>query len=97
MSNPISGRNLSDPMPGRPQDFIVRLDGLKLDEAARNRIAGAIQTAVMSELGRLDLGHPETILIHTPKEWLGRWLREIHSAKDLENTYHDVTTTLKVA
>jgi hypothetical protein len=84
-------------MPGRAQDFIVRLDGLKLDQASRDRIAGAIQTAVMSELGRLDLGGDGTILIHTPKEWLGRWLREVSSLRDLENTYKEMNQTLKVA
>ena len=72
---------MAEPMPGKPNDFIVRLDGMKLDDATRHRVASAIQSAVLGELGRLDLGGQtgvSTILVHTPKEWLGKWLREVH-------------------
>jgi hypothetical protein len=64
---------MSDPMPGRPNDFVVRLEGLKLDEAARNRIAGAIQAAVLKELGTIDLSgsNPANNLIHIPITWRG--------------------------
>lgn len=70
---------MSEPMPGKPNDFIVRLDGLPLDEAAKRRIAGAIQSAVLGELGKLDLAgkKPTNSLVHIPIEWRGLWLREV--------------------
>lgn len=70
---------MSEPMPGKPHDFMVRLDGLKLDEATSHRIAGAIQAAVMSELAKLDLsgGQPHGSVAYIPKDWLGIWLRQI--------------------
>jgi len=66
---------MSNPMPGKPADFIVRLDGLQLDEASRNRIAGAIQAAALAELGRLDLAGAKPGLAYIPLKWLGMWLR----------------------
>ena len=70
---------MSDPMPGKPNDFVVRLDGLRLDEAAKNRIAGAIQSAVVAELGLIDHGgnKPFSALAYIPLKWRGYWLREI--------------------
>lgn len=70
---------MSDPMPGKPNDFVVRLDGLKLDEASRSRIAGAIQAAVLAELGRLDLAgaQPNNGLAYIPIKWRGIWLRQM--------------------
>jgi hypothetical protein len=64
---------------GNSADFIVRLDGLRLDEAARSRIAGAVQAAVMAELGRLDFtaGKSTPALAYIPLKWRGIWLREI--------------------
>jgi hypothetical protein len=66
---------MSDPMPAKPNDFIVRLDGLQLDEASRNRIAGAIRAAALAELGRLDLAGAKPGLAYIPLKWLGIWLR----------------------
>ena len=40
-------------------DFVVRIDTAKLSDKQAAAIAGAIQMAVMSELGKLDLA-PET-------------------------------------
>ena len=70
---------MSEPMHGKPHDFMVRLDGLKLDEATSHRIAGAIQAVVISELGKLDLtgGQHHGSLAYIPKDWLGIWLRQI--------------------
>jgi hypothetical protein len=67
-------------MSAKPNDFIVRLDGLKLDEAARGRISAAIQSAVVAELGRLDLAglHSSNRLAYFPIRWPGLWLREIN-------------------
>jgi hypothetical protein len=60
-------------------DFVVRLDGLRLDDAARSRLAGAVQAAVMAELGKLDLtgGRPVPTLAYLPLKWRGIWLRDI--------------------
>src|SRR5262249_35571487 len=68
---------MSNPVEKNSADFIVRLDGLHLDEAARNRIAGAVQSAVMAELGNLDLtaGQPKPGLAYIPLKWRGIWLR----------------------
>lgn len=68
---------MSDPMPLKPHDFIVRLDGLPLDEPTRQRIAGAIQAAVLSELGKLDLAgaKPAAGLAYLPHRWWGIWYR----------------------
>ena len=86
MSTSMPGKSASDPMPAKTHDFIVRLDGLKIDEGARQRIAQALQSAALSELGRLDLhGRESTVVIHTPKEWLGRWLREVGHLEGLQD------------
>jgi hypothetical protein len=86
---------MSEPMPGKPNDFIVRLDGLPLDQAAKRRIAGAIQSAVLGELGKLDLAgnKPTNSLVHIPIEWLGLWLRD---ATNLREGLGDMGKTLGV-
>jgi hypothetical protein len=38
----------------KSHDFIVRLEGLQLSEQDQNRIAAAIQSVVMAELGKVD-------------------------------------------
>jgi hypothetical protein len=82
---------MSDPMPAKntSHDFIVRLDGLQLDETARSRIAGAVQGAVMSELGQLDLAARKRLggLAFIPHQWWwGFWLRETaHLPQDLKD------------
>jgi hypothetical protein len=82
MSNAMS--KPSDPMPGKSSDFVVRLDGLNLDDGARDRIASALQASVLAELGRLDLGHKTGGLAYFPrKEWLGIWLRSIADIKGI--------------
>jgi hypothetical protein len=75
---------MSDPMPGKPHDFVVRIEGLPLDEEAQRRIAGAIQGALLSELGRLDLAgtNPKPTLSYIPVQWLGIWLREARHLQD---------------
>lgn len=69
---------MSNPAEANSADFIVRLEGLHLDEAARNRVAGAVQAAVMAELGKLDLtaGRPKPAFAYLPLKWRGIWLRE---------------------
>ena len=41
-------------------DFVVRIDTAKLNEKQAEAIATAIQGAVLSQLGRLDLAHGPT-------------------------------------
>jgi hypothetical protein len=70
-------------MPGKPSDFVVRLDGLDLSESAKNHIAAALQASVVAELGRLDLAHKASGLAYFPrKEWLGLWLRSVVDIRD---------------
>ena len=85
---------MSTPMPGKPHDFVVRVEGLPLNEEAQRRIAGAIQGALLSELGRLDLASakPEPRFSYIPVQWLGIWLREARHLQDLR----DLTKNLGV-
>lgn len=64
-------------------DFIVKIDTARLTEKQAAAISGAIQGAVLHELGRLDLAPPRTpfTAITAHPEWLGLWLR---SLKDLQ-------------
>lgn len=59
-------------------DFIVRLDGLKLDEAAKARLAGRIQGAVLREIAGIDTGGDLYAFV-PHKEWIGLWVR-MHAA-----------------
>jgi hypothetical protein len=77
------GKFMSD---AKSNDFIVRLDGLHLDAAAHNRIAGAIQAAVVSELGRVDLSGikpPPPTFAYIPLKWRGIWLRDVEGLKNI--------------
>lgn len=77
-------------------DFVVRIDTAKLNEKQAAAIAGAIQVAVMSELGKLDLAPGAhggekalgsgvgSILFHP--EWRGYWLRDLKSLQDLKQS-----------
>jgi hypothetical protein len=79
-------------MPGKPSDFIIRVDGLNLDDSARARLAGVLQAAFMGELGRLDLAPRGGAVAYIPhKEWLGLWLRSIGQIKDLRGQDFDKT------
>jgi len=55
-------------------DFIVRLDGLKIDEATKARLAGRIQGAVLRELAGVDTGGDYHAFVPR-KEWYGLWVR----------------------
>jgi len=71
-------------------DFVVRIDTANLNEKQAAAIAGAIQGAVLSELGKLDLSHAAaaaagqspggSILFHP--EWRGLWLRSLKNLQD---------------
>src|SRR5262245_3112091 len=75
----------------RMSDFIVRIDTAKLSDKQAASIAAAIQGAVLSELGDLDLAHPTgthaaaagggtgSILFHP--EWRGIWIRNLADLK----------------
>jgi hypothetical protein len=56
-------------------EFVVNLDGIKLSAAQKSRINGAIQAAVLAELGGFDSGGDR--FAHLPwKEWYGLIMRE---------------------
>ena len=61
-------------------DFVVRIDTAKLNEKQAAAVAGAIQSAVLSALGNLDLAHapatPTGAITFHP-EWRGIWLRAL--------------------
>jgi len=72
-------------------DFVVRIDTAKLNEKQAAAIAGAIQGAVLSQLGKLDLAHGHgaspagsgafgSILFHP--EWRGLWLRDLRNLQE---------------
>lgn len=77
-------------------DFVVRIDTAKMNDKQLAAIAGAIQVAVMSELGKLDLAHAGhggekalgsgtgAILFHP--EWRGYWLRDLKNLQDPKQT-----------
>jgi hypothetical protein len=73
---------------GKPHDFIVRLEGLKLSAEHQNQIASAIQSAVMAELGKVDLAPRKTAntggnvvnLAMLPIKWRGILYRPAASA-----------------
>jgi hypothetical protein len=67
----------------KPNDFVVRLDGLSLDDGARQRIAAALQSAAVAELGRLDLNKGAAFAYIPRKEWYGLWLKAIAQAGGL--------------
>ena len=62
-------------------DFIVHVEGVKLDEAVRARLAGRIQAAVLKEIATIDTGGD--MLARIPhREWWGLWLRREAFAKE---------------
>ena len=70
-------------------DFVVRIDTAKLDARQAAAVSAAIQSAVISELGKLDLGHPAdgkatygAITFHP--EWRGIWLRALKDLQDVK-------------
>jgi hypothetical protein len=67
-------------------DFIVRLD-VDLPPEVQKRIAGAIQGAVMNELGRIDLtvkgkAAHEALSFVPQQGWRGKWLRALVDLKE---------------
>ena len=71
-------------------DFVVRIDTARLNDKQAAAVASAIQGAVLSALGHLDLA-PATagpqsptgsILFHP--EWRGIWLRNLKDFQDLK-------------
>jgi hypothetical protein len=67
-----------------PNRFVVDMGDLKLDEAARRRIANAIQAAALGELARLDSATTEPFAVYDPvrirdPRWYGIWIRPIEN------------------
>jgi hypothetical protein len=53
-------------------DFIFRVSSAKLTPAQEQKIAGAIQGAVLAELAQLDLGAPTSpACLFVPIKWAG--------------------------
>ncbi|NUO64669.1 MAG: hypothetical protein HOQ11_01570 [Gemmatimonadaceae bacterium] len=65
-------------------DFIVHVEGVKLDDAVRARLAGRIQAAVLKELAGIDTGGDLHARI-PHRDWWGLWLRKELFAKDQIN------------
>ena len=77
---------MSNPMPGKPSDFVLRVEGLELNDGVRDRIAGALQASLMAELGRLDLAAKAPVVAFIPrKEWYGLWLRSLAQLRDFKS------------
>jgi len=86
-------------------DFIFRVDHVHLSEAQQEKIASAIQGAVLTELARLDL-HGDTRskttqaavgpsggeCIYIPHNWKGGMLIKALEVADAVNTQLTVTT-----
>jgi len=75
-------------------DFVVRIDTAKLTAKQAAAVAGAIQGAVLAELGKLDLaagaapaGPFGSVVFHP--EWRGLWLRAF---KNLQEQKQQVLT-----
>ena len=71
-------------------DFVVRIDTARLSDKQAAAVAAAIQGAVLSALGHLDLS-PATAAPTTPTgsilfhpEWRGIWLRNMKDLQDLK-------------
>ncbi len=75
-------------------DFIFRVASGKLSPAHEKRIAAAIQGAVLTELGQLDLGgEPSPDMLYRPITWLGGLLIKAAELEAAENATLSVTTT----
>ena len=82
-------------------DFVVRIDTAKLNAKQTAAIAAAIQGAVLSQLGDLDLAHTGedgaksltgpaglgSVIFHP--EWRGLWIRNL---KDLQAPAQTILT-----
>ena len=82
-------------------DFVVRIDTAKLNAKQSAAIAAAIQGAVLSQLGDLDLAHAGgegtkaltapvglgSVIFHP--EWRGLWIRNL---KDLQSSPQSILT-----
>ena len=56
-------------------DFIVKLDGIKLDTAAEKKMNDAVRSAVLRVLAEVDVAPTYAVKIPRPPEWLGIWIR----------------------
>jgi hypothetical protein len=76
-------------------DFIFRVSSVKLNHKQQAQIATAIQGAVLTELGKLDLGPSSTpdCLFRPPIGWYGGLLISVDNAPIVANTTLTVTET----
>ena len=67
-------------------DFIFRISSVKLTPEQEQRIANAIQGAVLTELAQLDLAPPPSPdLLFRPKTWFGGDLGGLDEVQGLTN------------
>lgn len=65
-------------------DFIVKLDGIKLDTAAQKKMNDAVQAAVLRVIAEIDVAPTYAVRIPRPPEWLGIWIRSNKFFNDAE-------------
>ncbi len=65
-------------------DFIVKLDGIKLDTADEKRMNRELQAAVLRVLAEVDVAPTYAVKIPRPPEWLGIWIRGQRFFNDAE-------------
>jgi hypothetical protein len=56
-------------------EFIVKLDGIKLDTAAEKKMNNEVQAAVLRVLAEIDVAPTYGVRIPRRPEWLGIWIR----------------------
>jgi hypothetical protein len=83
-------------------DFIFRVASVKLTEAQQQKIAAAIQGAVLTELAQLDLGGgqskpPVEGYLYWPHNWLGGLLIGVEEAHAAASTVLGVTSSKPTA
>jgi len=73
-------------------DFIFRISSVNLTAEQEQKLASAIQGAVLAELAQLDLGPPSSPdCLFRPKTWYGGDLAGINEVQGLSNTTFTVT------
>ena len=78
-------------------DFIFRVSSVKLTDAQQQKIAAAIQGAVLTELAQLDLGGgsktPTAGFLYWPHNWRGGELIAVEEAHAAASTVLSVNST----
>ena len=73
-------------------DFIFRISSVKLTPEQEQKIASAIQGAVLAELAQLDLSPPATPdCLFRPKSWYGGDILGVNAVQGASSTVYSVT------